>query len=340
MSSISSIPIILYANLLTMESYSSGKVQSILPSAFESLPFEIREQIWFETLVPRLIYLHPHRRLAPHDYDSECDEILDSLRPTVSVRFNYSLHTPSATPARAFADYASFAIPNPPKNNRMNSESLKYDRVLAKQPLAYQSADPPAALYVCRESRSIAMRRGYTLAFKGVDRRLEEVDKQYWQKNTLSDKGVWIDFEHDLIMLDAMYRLWMYSKCAPLEPLVLLNKFFPDDVKRIKRLALGGHPGGILRALRGNCIPVPHGQRWRTAWQWWVGMRFDNLEEIWIDDEFEEERDEQWDSWHSQKDAEAQYSNALGMGKSKLPNCTSPIPQVRVVRGEDWHTHF
>lgn len=149
----------------------------------------------------------------------------------------------------------------------MNGESLKYDYILAKHPLAYKSADPPAALYVCRESRAIATRRGYVLAFKGVDRQLEE-DKLYWQKNDLSHKGVWVGLEQDLIMLDALYRPWMYSKCAPLEPLVLLNKFFPYDVKRIKRLALGGDPGGILRALRGNCVPVSHGQRWRTVWQW------------------------------------------------------------------------
>ncbi|CZR66479.1 uncharacterized protein PAC_16380 [Phialocephala subalpina] len=323
-----------------MGSFLSQGAQSNSPSAFETLPYEIREQIWLETLVPRLIYIHPHRRIAPPFYDPQSDEILDSKRHTISVRFNCSLHSQSATPAQAFADYASFAAPNLPKVDRMDGDSLTFDDILAKQPLTYKSTDPPAALYVCQESRAIALRRGYVLAFKGVDLRLEAEDRKYWQKNHLGDKGVWIDFEHDLIMLDALYRPWMYSKCAPHEPLVLLHKFAPGDVKRIKRLALGGNPGGILRALRGNCIPVSHGQRWRTAWQWWVGMGFDNLEEIWIDDEFEDKRDEQWDGWHSQKDAEAQYHNVLGLGKSKLPNCTSPVPQVKVFRGEEWHAHF
>lgn len=321
-----------------MGTSSSKKGQCHFPSAFESLPFEIREQIWLETLVPRLIYLHPHRRIAPHEYDHERDEILDSPRPTVAVRFNHSLYTASATPAQAFADYASFAVPNPPKNDRMDGESLEYDQILAKQPLAYKSADPPAALYVCRESRALALRRGYVLSFKGVDRRLEQEDKEYWQKNNLGDKGVWVDFEHDIIMLDALYRPWMYSKCASLEPLVLLHKFAPAEVKSLKRLALGGNSSGVLQALRGQFRPAPyiHGQRPRPSLprQWPFVMGFVKLEEIWIDDGLEQEGDG-LECSISKKDTQALYLDALStlsMGKSVL--------QVKVVRGGEWHTHF
>lgn len=71
--------------------------QPTTPSAFESLPFEIREQIWLETLTPRLIYLHPHERLSPPHNDLEHDKTIDGQRSGLSVRFNYSVHHPSNT---------------------------------------------------------------------------------------------------------------------------------------------------------------------------------------------------------------------------------------------------
>ncbi|KUJ09697.1 uncharacterized protein LY89DRAFT_740773 [Mollisia scopiformis] len=328
-----------------MGSDHSKKPQSILPSSFQSLPYEIREQIWLYTLLPRLIYIHPHQRLEPHPYDHESNELVDGLRMTASVRFNHSLHTTSSTPAEAFASYASFVVPDPHYVGRMDGEFLNYEHKLAVQPLAWRGGQAPPALHVCGESRAIALRKGYVLAFKGVDLRLEEEDKEYWKNNHLSDKGIWVNFSTDLIMLDALYRSRMYPKWAPLQPLVVLNKWAPEDVKRIRYLALGGNPGMVLSALRGNCVPVPHGPRWRTEWQWWVSLGYDNLEEIWIDDEFEVTQKEKyyevsWRDWECQKGAAEQCIRAISMGRSKLPHWTSPLPEVKVVRGKDWRVYF
>ncbi|KAE8445995.1 hypothetical protein EG329_012634 [Mollisiaceae sp. DMI_Dod_QoI] len=313
-------------------------------SDFQSLPYEIREQVWLETLTPRLIYLHPHEGLSPPRYDFKHNKIVDGERSTVSVRFNYSTHHPSTTPDEAFSAYASFISPDPSKANGGGRGELKYDRIMCTRALTYKSANPPPALYVCQESRAIALKNGYVLAFKGVDHRLEGKDKKYWQRHNLSDKGVWINFKRDIVMLDVCYPNRRHFRYDSRQSLILINKWAPEDVKRIKQLALGGTPSMVHAALKSKVLVFkpPWG---RLENQWWGRLGFDNLEEIWIDDGFETKTHSKCcgcrPGWET---VAGRYWNRVwsrvSLEKSKFPGPTLSVTQVKVVRGEQWHIYF
>lgn len=314
------------------------------PTTFHSLPFEIREQIWMETLTPRLIYLHPSKRHILTDYDptKRCTE--DSRHCVVSVRFNHSVHTPGVLPGDEFRSYSSFALPEP---STIWEEDLPSQGEQAKfmvgRPLQYRSADPPAALYVCSESRRAAIRKGYVLAFRGKNLHLEGEDKEYWEKNNLSEKGVWVDFERDMIMVDVSLNPDPHPRCESLRPLRLMKSYARRDTRRVKRIALGGPMSKILKAMRGKHVRIPQRPEmaqygWRQGWMRSIG--FKALEEIWVDDEFSQispvlSRPEQ---------AESRITTEMERGMSFFPKVADadiqPLPIVKVVRGAQWDEHF
>ncbi|KAH6672130.1 hypothetical protein B0J14DRAFT_655023 [Halenospora varia] len=299
------------------------------PTTFHSLPFELREQIWMETLTPRLIYLHPSKRHVLTDYDpaKRCTE--DSRHCVVSVRFNHSVHTPGITPAEEFRSYSSFALPEPSTiwegDLPPQEEQAKF---MVGRPLQYNSADPPAALYVCSESRQAAIRKGYVLAFRGKDLHLEGEDKEYWEKNNLGEKGVWVDFERDMIMVDVSLDPDPHPRCESLRPLRLMKSYARRDTRRVQRLALGD-----------TCRrPEMARQSWRQGWMRSIG--FKALEEIWVDDEFSQLSP----ILSGPERAESRITTEMERGMSFFPKVENaeilPLPVVKVVRGAQWDEHF
>ena len=160
-------------------------------------------------------------------------------------------------------------------------------RLRAVRPLKYRNSKPPPALYVCRQSRQLALRQGYVLAFKGVDKGLTGEDKVFWKHNNLSQKGIWVDFANDLIIFDAMYRTGIPFKCAPLQSLKLLTIFAPEEVRIMKKIALGSSfPGGLSgpNAQAQVRLALNGGWRftWNRDWKLLAGMGFQSLEEMWV----------------------------------------------------------
>ncbi len=170
-----------------------------------------------------------------------------------------------------------------------------------ERPLEYKNSRAPPALYVCRESRKLAIKEGYVLTFKGVDKNLTGEDKVFWDRNHVGDTGIWVDFENDLIIFDGMYRTSVPSKCSPIQSLKLLTIFAPQEVRLMKRIALGSSfPGGfsvpwqarvIRQMANGNAntnananVQSDAGGRftWNKDWKLLAGMGFQVLEEMWV----------------------------------------------------------
>lgn len=250
-------------------------------TSFSSLPLELRQKIWLLTLQPRVLCLHIHQRLEPPHYNE--DGFIDGFRKTVSVNFTAQTATPSLLPSAVFSEYANYVAPDSRTldiylGNKI-SYNLRYEKVLATRPLSVRNSRGPVALEVCSESREVAMKR-YELAFAGTNLALEAKDKKEWDKKAFGEKKIWVDFEQDIIVVDAMWRPLKYSKCAPLRPLGLLRRYALEDSRKIRRLALGTASasvpgsGGIMVALLGKQIPMGvSAPKWHMRWEWfWVSI--------------------------------------------------------------------
>lgn len=134
------------------------------------------------------------------------------------------------------------------------------------------------------------MRKGYVLAFKGDIHRIpdgHDGDKDFWGNHCLREKGVWVNFERDLIMLDVLWQNDMPNDW-PLEPLRLLSMFAPDDVNRIRRLGLGGAKGAPVRVWGIERYRDQHLHFKGWAYKWFRAAGWLNLREIWVDDDFQD----------------------------------------------------
>ncbi|KAF4635274.1 hypothetical protein G7Y89_g2826 [Cudoniella acicularis] len=308
-------------------------------TTFHSLPYELRELIWLATLTPRLIYLHPHKRHILTDYDPAVRCTPESRHRVLSVRFNHSVHIPGEIPATKFKAYSSFAIPDPNKiwEEGQKPSQEEQAKFMVMRPLKYENAKPPPALYVCSESREVAIRKGYVLAFKGSDRHLEGEDKEYWERNFLGDKGVWVDFERDMIMLDVSLEPDPHPRCESLRPLRLLKSYARRDTKRVKRLALGGHIGTALKAMKGKRIVTMSSAIDRQGWLRSLGLK--SLEEVWVDDDFKGRI-----LMRSPEEVEKRIVNDMKSGMSyhftDQAALDVVLPKVKVVRGAQWDQYF
>jgi hypothetical protein len=354
----------------------SSKPQQTI--TFNSLPLEIREEIWAATLTPRLIYIHPHQRLSPPHWDGKYLD--DGMRITQSVRFNFSTHAPHETPATAFKAYSEFALGRVQNGERVRfcdlmereMNPVEKAHLHATRPLEWwkepRSGKPPPALYICRESRAVALRNGYEIAFKGWlankdgerehewQKYLEGEDLEFWERNALSKKGIWVNFERDVFMFDALLRDGRYLMWSQQNPLALLRRYARKDTQRIQGLALGAIYRTMGVILRGQAIEHPSQE---GSWKWQL-PGFDSLTDIWMDDEFEAE-----EIGH-----EEYYKNAVRMPRvasypvptfkirdakdarrdfwvkmqhirpSHFEGWQAVLPEIRVVRGLGWNEYF
>ena len=324
------------------------------PACFNSLPLEIRQEIWALTLTPRLIYLHPHQRLAPPHWDPEKDQTYDRYRYTSSVRFNHSIHSPKETPATAFREYAEFATTEYRDRVDIGRLGPSY-KVTMGETAVHKGTKPfewrkepkggraPPALYLCRESRELALKRGYVLAFKGwLERRVDDdfyyewhkevrrEERAFWARNKLDEKGIWINFEADMVMLDFMWRAGMYPKCSNRSFLKLMKIYVPGDLARIQRLAIGG----------------THEDLMGTAVSDGSAYGLESLREIWYDDEFGAE-DVGHEEFYKDK-FRANSRTGRARPPRKFSNAEAALEKlkektaidVRLVRGSEWHSFF
>jgi hypothetical protein len=268
-----------------MGTYTSKPSEQALPSSpFARLPYEIRSQIWLETLAPRVIFLHPHPRLSPRADTFAVPRSAEVLPPTA---FQNPPSEASDNEARSVAPKLKFIWPD------WYNKGHIYTHFDAARPLDYKGTAPPVALLVCKESRDIALQNGYRIAFKNTTHHLEGqyMYKKFWDSNQLREKGVWVNFERDLIMLDILWRNGHPVKNS-IQPLRLLSKLAPGDVRCIKLLGLGGGKGPRLS----RPWNAPHiysfgilGGRpdLDRVHEWLLKLGFESLREVWVDDDYD-----------------------------------------------------
>lgn len=160
---------------------------------FPKLPLEIRNQIWYHTLPgPRLLNLQIHLVNKPIIHG--CRYLGDG--DLVSISFNYKeIREPSEL---------------------MNIESGYYDGMDGGPQPNEKAGVPlgPQALHVNRESREVALREGYGIAFAGEHGRPELKACKKWKSFGFAEKRIWINFLRDVLFLEDVLlvkRRWRYA---------------------------------------------------------------------------------------------------------------------------------
>jgi hypothetical protein len=221
------------------------------------------------------------------------------------------------------------------------------------------SALGPVALYVCQESREIALQR-YELAFGGVDVDLDGSQKQYWENRRQEDKAewdrlclfhkrIWVDFMKDIIFVDGHHRTELYSKCSRREPLTLLRMYAPEEASKIKRLAIGAVRGNgepryrdeVLKVIEGNRVYGEEGYEWIPApgevrSEYLYG--FDNVEELLLDESVGTNGIKRMLRW-DEKATKFNILESLRKEREKGPY-KGELKRLEFVTGEDWNEYL
>lgn len=336
-------PVCLTHEVRAISVIESAQTLKLGSASFSSLPFELREQIWLYTLPPRLIYLHLHEvyQLATDDlklrvgHDSPN---LDYVPRTASVIFNHSIYSQGTTPAEAFALYAKETIASLEIKRKLHLESTS--DIWDLNDFKFEIPAPPAALVVCRESRQIAIRKGYVIAFRPVNLKTKG--------NKTEEKGIWVDFEHDIIMFNTIPRHESTHPRTELYDLLrLLMEVVPEDVARIRNLALRGDLISVLETLRACGESVINGGD--SEWHRFSGYR--NLKHILVDDEFNSHERYRSQSptrtpsplFRGNEQAVEEFLKARLIRNDMYANPSVwpwGIPSFKVVRGEAWKEYF
>ena len=215
-----------------------------------------------------------------------------------------------------------------------------------------QSRPPPGpvALYVCRESRYVTLRR-YTLGFGGCntwkDPRNPDAE---WEKRLYGKQRIWVDFERDTILLACItaitpYRSWLHLTGCLVHKLA---KRCPMEVSKIQRLAIGGHWSGTPG--RGGFMPFLYlrthidrglGNNLRMIFRRMELSRFERLREFVVCDAWDQEGNVVrclLPGWHGDGPWDENLASELvvkelGMVESRQVGRGNRIPScVRVVR--------
>lgn len=318
------------------------------PPTFSSLPQEIRDDIWLQTLTPRFLYIHQHREYSPplrHTIPKLEREVGDVT--ITAIRFTHTTSSPPITPGAAFKAYADASA-----RNRASPS--------AASPHARSDA-PPTALLVCRESRNLALKNGYVLAFQDISPRPQnptgnpsaDVTRpacKHIVTNYLGPRSIWINFSRDTVMFDLVNRPGAYprfSEPEDISPFPLLAQHHASDLAQIRYLALGGSLASIIDTLKAG-----GGGRTLPPTAWWAKLGMDALSECYADDEFEVEGSEggraEYYRWSGDAGMAGVRSYRLSEKGEALRRLVErvemigvagagPKPRLSIVRGEEWH---
>jgi hypothetical protein len=144
-------------------------------ASFSSLPYELRQIIWVETFEPRILTIEAHFNKAY----------------TKRRRTNRMITWGSC------CTYTAKLGVHPSRKIRKRG-TKGYVPVLTPESKALLPPGP-AALYVCRDSRAIAM-QDYRLAFRGSTNCVRDQSfLQNWIKSGHNQGRIWIDYKRDSI---------------------------------------------------------------------------------------------------------------------------------------------
>jgi hypothetical protein len=232
----------------------------------------------------------------------------------------------------------------------------------------------PAALFVCRERRQLALQR-YQPAFSSVTvgvhnaffspsftgrwtiRKLE--DTRRWKDRKFGKKQFWVDFERDIVVVDTVKRMGEdnpYYQMVPIDPLGMIRLFAKEEGRKIRRLAIGGGKqptsegmvmtwaAGPLRyhvdALSGRYTRTHLDLLdWKTEWL----MGFQNVEDLLLDDTFEgDEPEGGFQNWDFLKPdyAKKKILSLLENARSQGPEWSAKVPNLRILEEADWKEYL
>ncbi|KAF8852449.1 hypothetical protein BDZ45DRAFT_110758 [Acephala macrosclerotiorum] len=303
-------------------------------ASFSNLPPEIRQEIWRLSFEPRVLCLHIHAREL--DYNS---------RKNLAVSFTCTVldSRSGQTPDDIFAE-RSEATPQVPKDTReINSKSLG------------PTSLGPVHLYICWESRAVALRR-YELAFTEAEdleqgkqrlRSRQDVALKDWDSRNSWQKGIWVDFERDIVLLDLLRqrRHDIHIPVRTMTTLWFFKIYARREVQKIRRFAIGGN---------WLCEKAIWGEFYKTLTQPGPNPNciraFKNLRELLVDDSFRIYKAKAVTREATMSTGERIGVNAIGereVVKDKVQgwigslNDGKPIwqqvPEVKVVRWDEWH---
>jgi hypothetical protein len=210
---------------------------SFLP--FPRFPPKIRQKIWQFTLKPRIICLYMYDNLPTNDIhesedgdeggegDKDADE--ESMIRTLPITTWFDCVVADACPSDV------------------------YGRVHGIDQFGWTSPDvvsggstrAPPALFICRESRTEALKR-YVPAFpsvtvampsdfvphEGYPLRWNECEAP-WEIYEVGQGRIWVDFESDVIVVDAINTF---------DPLGIISIFALEESTKISKLCVGAYP--------------------------------------------------------------------------------------------------
>ncbi|KAF5639004.1 hypothetical protein F52700_4274 [Fusarium sp. NRRL 52700] len=212
---------------------------------FSLLPLELRQEIYSLATPARFVDV---QQSDEQDYD----EFAEHLRTTPNAirldkslthfSFNWRSQIPSQTKQRTLERYGFSSAKSayqPWKVTKLAPqisldwlcENPDYAWQLCREVSMYSTAPIPALLHTCRESRDVLIQRGYQLTFR----------------TRSHGPRTWFNFDHDVLFLShgddwgTNYRA--VSGCS-----WDIGQFHPDDMQKVKRVALDTSTGCLYLA--------------------------------------------------------------------------------------------
>ena len=201
----------------------------------------------------------------------------------------------------------------------------------------------PVALFVCRESRELALKR-YCLAFGGTKHwhcpspAHRDLGDEDWERCRHGEKRIWVDFERDTLVaacVTASDGFWQHVDRAPLS---LMAQFAPVETRMLRRVAVGGfwteswrYPGKSFIRLKSHyqTRPVP-GFVWSIYnSQLW---KFPNLKELVVYYSWEETDEEQSPASWTVEEARGLVVDRLNEARSRQQEWISTLPVITLVK--------
>jgi 2EXR family len=284
-------------------------------SSFAELPPEIRHQIWSETMEPRILCLNINQHVSPATRDS--NDRIDSAPRTLSIAFDCSVVP--ASPSNVFDEYRTRLkrlmgpTPSTKKYEEYNEYAERHAQLAVVDCSGHILSEgkkvlQPMALYICQESRALALQR-YQRAFGKITFRagIEFFWNPFYSREntTIRDQAVigepkiYIDFQRDIIVVDSSWEMdyfdqWFrFPQQAPFNLLSLIRIFLKEESKNIQRLGVAARDSssrdqviGLLKGCNLSSRVVDWNgtaTRYTEYTEEWL-FGFDTLKELILDD--------------------------------------------------------
>jgi hypothetical protein len=326
-------------------------------SPFPYLPPELREQIWLSSFQPRVLCLHIDVHVEPVGWRHNCTK--DPPPGTRAIWVNFECTVPFNHPAIEFDERYSERL------ERFERREIPFGA--RELPFAtnklFSRGDPsiPAALFVCHESRQLALGK-YERAFGRVvvdvdnaflvrqDRTIEIrmlEHSRLWNERSFGKKRSWVNFEQDIVVVEIVSRNKGSSKSyihvPSIDQLGMIRSFAAEEGRKIRKLAIEGRQTFssenrvedlMWGPLREVVLALQGGNGYLTSGfprhEYLLG--FNSLDDIFLDSMF---KGDMYGSLELDR-ARTEILNMLEVARSQSPGLISKVPNVTVLKEGGW----